>query len=289
MTSEAGAANAAFDRAFCSRCIHRQRWAPAPAAGLTLFASQPAVSPSARIVEPRPRATSRFASPLALAAKAAAVVVIFSGAVLGLREAAGAFSLDDRAQKFAALSPIEIDTTPRSDLARKGDRLVAAVPPVVETASVTPASAASRPGVPQAICAAISMGAAPAEWGPSAMFDGEWECMDATHEAENGDEGAIFGMARGRDETSLDYVRLKLSLGRDALSDIRLFGEIAQTVVALSGREMPADIGEALQSLSPVQFSDGQVKYTFMPEKMNPTRYNLVIQFLRAPAVTGEG
>lgn len=122
-------------------------------------------------------------------------------------------------------------------------------------------------------------------WAESPLFPGEWECIspssDGPEASDRTADRPLFAMARGRDAAKVDVIRLKLSLDEvdPATGARKRLIEVATALLQAAGRSLPENIEGSLKTLTPARAAEDGVDIAFIPEKISPGRYNLVITF----------
>lgn len=166
----------------------------------------------------------------------------------------------------------------------------AAMPSISTTRSVASAASsgsdrrAARPD-PQSLCDLMAGDAGRMSWAESPLFPGEWECIsplsDGPETSDRAADRPLFAMARGRDAAKVDVIRLKLSLDETdpAAGARKRLLRIATAVLQAAGRSLPGNIEGSLETLTPARSAEDGVDIAFIPERISPGRYNLVIKF----------
>ncbi|GGD31942.1 DUF6030 family protein [Aureimonas glaciei] len=149
-------------------------------------------------------------------------------------------------------------------------------------------SAPLRDGAePEKLCAALTSGTATAPaWQRSALPDESWECFaERVFAAEEGG-GSVFAILRGRAESGVDGLRLKLNLPDDAAGAKaqQAAEEILQAVFAALDRDLPQALRAALAEHVPLRQETGGMVMELRREFGPVPRYNVMVDFAASPA-----
>lgn len=149
-------------------------------------------------------------------------------------------------------------------------------------------SAPLRDGAkPKNLCAALTSGAAAAPaWQRSALPDESWECFaERVFAAEEGG-GSVFVILRGRAETGVDGLRLKLNLPDDGAGAgaQQAAEEILEAVFAALDRNLPQALRAALAEHVPLRQEIGGMVMELRREFGPVPRYNVMVDFASSPA-----
>jgi hypothetical protein len=149
-------------------------------------------------------------------------------------------------------------------------------------------SAPLRDGAePEKLCAALASGTATAPaWQRSALPDESWECFaERVFAAEEGG-GSVFAILRGRAESGVDGLRLKLNLPDDAAGAKaqQAAEEILQAVFAALDRDLPQALRAALAEHVALRQEIGGMVLELRREFGPVPRYNVMVDFAASPA-----